>query len=587
MKTRRFLWAALVAATVALLVACDQPENVTVTVTLPAAEAEPETAATPAPAPASKTGSVTVTLAALGIAGLSPAASPSPNVAAFPGAARAVISSGAFGGVELTFTPKGSGKTVKKSTKKIKETVELSPGTYALAVSASIGNSPVAVGTVDSVVVRTGRTATATVNLKPAPGGADGVFGYDLTLPEDLMAATLTLTNTNDNSVESVDLLATATSAKGRVENLPPGEYQLGLLLVQGAGVVKANETVYVYSGLESSFKRDCSSAQFVKGIEAVWALLNSQPPGNDADHPYKVNLSGFDLATDISLAQVFYNLNLANRYVDLDISGCTMGGVTVFDPGTTNTGESWIVSLTLPDAATSIKAGDYYTHIFRYFTALKSVTGKEVITIGQYAFYNCKALTTVAIPKVASIDDRYVFANCEALTTIDLSKVTSINGFAAFEGCKALTTVTSPATSIGEYVFSYCEILQTVDLPNAISIGRAAFQGCEALTEISLPSATHIGLRAFYGTKATALTVTLGLTAPTLGELLFLEVISAKPVTVKVPFGATGYGSSPTDTATNNWGNAFRGKGWDGINYLTGMVNANIDLTIEYEPAP
>jgi hypothetical protein len=60
------------------------------------------------------------------------------------------------------------------------------------------------------------------------------------------------------------------------------------------------------------------------------------------------------------------------------------------------------------------------------------------------------------------------------------------------------------------------------------------------------------------------------------------------KSVTVKVPSGATGYGTVPFDngdTSADNWGNAFRGKGWDGTSYLTGTVNGNITLTIEATP--
>jgi hypothetical protein len=66
------------------------------------------------------------------------------------------------------------------------------------------------------------------------------------------------------------------------------------------------------------------------------------------------------------------------------------------------------------------------------------------------------------------------------------------------------------------------------------------------------------------------------------------------KTVTVKVPSGAAGYGAIPgtysgTDY-TNNWGNAFRGIGWDGTSYLSDGYDAtyyidmgNITLHIQY----
>jgi hypothetical protein len=72
------------------------------------------------------------------------------------------------------------------------------------------------------------------------------------------------------------------------------------------------------------------------------------------------------------------------------------------------------------------------------------------------------------------------------------------------------------------------------------------------------------------------------------MGKDIFYGVTSTKPVTVKVPSGATGYGPIPcsytTDTTTN-WGNGFRGGGWDGTTFtFTGSasdINPYIELNI------
>ena len=128
------------------------------------------------------------------------------------------------------------------------------------------------------------------------------------------------------------------------------------------------------------------------------------------------------------------------------------------------------------------------------------------------------------------------------------------------------------------------------MSLPAATTIGADAFYGCTALETVSLPTATGIGTGAFISTGAKALTVTLGVAAPSLGTNLFHNVSAAKAVTVKVPSGATGYGELPgtytgTDT-TDNWGNGFRGGGWDGSNMTdSSTVNSNISLTIETAP--
>ena len=75
--------------------------------------------------------------------------------------------------------------------------------------------------------------------------------------------------------------------------------------------------------------------------------------------------------------------------------------------------------------------------------------------------------------------------------------------------------------------------------------------------------------------------------TAPTLGASIFSN-ISTKTVTVKVPSGATVYGALPStysgEDETVNWGNGFRGKGWDGSTFTGGSINSNIALTIQAE---
>jgi hypothetical protein len=181
--------------------------------------------------------------------------------------------------------------------------------------------------------------------------------------------------------------------------------------------------------------------------------------------------------------------------YVILDLSACTASGSSggglysggEFDPGTANTGESFIVSLVLPAAAESIKAGTSGNATFKNFTNLKSVTGAELTGVGDYAFWDCTSLTTVSLPEATNIGD-IAFFNCTALKSVSLPKATDI-GDQAFAQCAALPMVSLPAvTDIGDFAFAQCTALTSVTLPATLTnIIRNPFTGCTALTNITV----------------------------------------------------------------------------------------------------
>ena len=94
-----------------------------------------------------------------------------------------------------------------------------------------------------------------------------------------------------------------------------------------------------------------------------------------------------------------------------------------------------------------------------------------DIGIIGNYAFFNCSALTSISIP----------------------SSVTSI-GESAFFNCSALTSISIPGsvTSIGEYAFYGCSGLTSVSIPGSVtSIGNSAFNGCSNITTLIISMTT------------------------------------------------------------------------------------------------
>jgi hypothetical protein len=280
--------------------------------------------------------------------------------------------------------------------------------------------------------------------------------------------------------------------------------------------------------------------------ISTVQNFLSGAPGGATADDPILLPVKLALADGTNGWTTLLSKIRSVNKFVALDLSACTPSNV-VFDPGTGTTGVGKIVSLVLPSAATSIKAGTNGNSTFKNFTALTSVSGSGIKTIGNYAFREVAALATAYFPAAESIDSN---------------------------------------------VFAYCTGLATADFPAATSISAYAFAGCTALTTANFPAATSIDHHAFAYPGATALTVTLGSTAPKLEYGMFYDVSSAKTVTVLVPSGATGYGTSPSNTSAVCWGNGFRGAGWTitngkgafstNANGGANNINSNITLTIQ-----
>jgi hypothetical protein len=266
--------------------------------------------------------------------------------------------------------------------------------------------------------------------------------------------------------------------------------------------------------------------------IDIADYLANAQG-GATADNPVSLSVNGS--LTDGRWEAILSTISESGKYVALDLSACAMTG-TEFDPGTAE-GADKVTALVLPVTAKSIKAGDGGNAAFRAFTALGSISGAGVETVGREAFYYCAALKSVSLPVATDIGGT-AFAYCENLESVSLPAATDI-GYDAFSGT-ALTSVSLPSslTALGGNPFSSCSSLVsiTVDpantvfsardgmlmnkaettliaypsatgditLPSFTTIGDGAFSGT-SITTGSLPAATSIGLGAFFDCKSLA----------------------------------------------------------------------------------
>jgi hypothetical protein len=191
----------------------------------------------------------------------------------------------------------------------------------------------------------------------------------------------------------------------------------------------------------------------------------------------------------------------------------------------------------------------------FTYKSVIYTVT-----SIGAFAFYACRDLTSITIPNSVTSIGEFAF-NCCSLSSITIpNSITSI-GNSAFElndlssikveegnsyydsrdNCNAIietvsnrliqgccnTTIPNSVTCIGDGAFSNCHNLTTITIPNGVtsiensaflnchnlsspilipnsvvSIGSSAFYNCSKLSYISIPNSVNsIGGNAFVGT--------------------------------------------------------------------------------------
>ena len=107
-----------------------------------------------------------------------------------------------------------------------------------------------------------------------------------------------------------------------------------------------------------------------------------------------------------------------------------------------------------------------------------------SVTTIGDYAFYCCRGLTSVSIPSSVTTIGDYAFYCCRGLTSVSIpSSVTTIGDY-AFYCCRGLTSVSIPSsvTTIGDYAFCYCNQLKSVYCKMETPIKCGTLFGVDAL---------------------------------------------------------------------------------------------------------
>jgi len=259
------------------------------------------------------------------------------------------------------------------------------------------------------------------------------------------------------------------------------------------AGITACNNS----GGGSGNGDTDLQSGPF-STIAELQSFLDNCEGGEIESDPILLKIN-IDLGNTIS-GSVWYEvldvIKNANKYVALDLSACSVTDNKFETHESSYAGKEKIVSIIFPDDAESLPSGYSGPSPFRF--ALKEITGKNIITIGNNLFVDCPKLDKVSFPKATSIGQS-AFNGCSSLKNVSFPEVTSI-GSNVFSGCDSLEIINFPkAESIGEIAFSFCNSLESVCFPEVTSIGQGAFWRCNSLKSISFPKVTSIGSNTFF----------------------------------------------------------------------------------------
>jgi len=154
--------------------------------------------------------------------------------------------------------------------------------------------------------------------------------------------------------------------------------------------------------------------------------------------------------------------------------------------------GKELITAIILPKAATMISHAaetdikvitddDKKWAAFRHFKRLRSVTGENILLIGNLAFIDCESLEEIKLSRAVKIS-QYAFYGCTALKEANFEVARDIRT-SAFENCSSLERVNFPSVgNISQNAFKSCESLIEVSFDVAAKIGEDAFRDCVSL---------------------------------------------------------------------------------------------------------
>ena len=179
------------------------------------------------------------------------------------------------------------------------------------------------------------------------------------------------------------------------------------------------------------------------------------------------------------------------------------------------------------------------------------TVIPNGVTKIGDFAFSDYRALTSVTVPDSVTSIGRFAFGNCSALTSVTVGSGVEEIGNSAFDGCSNLSgvfigdvakwcavkfgNVTSNPLCYAGKLYLNSELVTDLVIPDSVtSIGGYTFYNCSALTSVTIGSGVEkIGTETFGNSRNLTNIYCKPTTPPTLGLNVFYNISTSAKIYV------------------------------------------------------
>lgn len=201
---------------------------------------------------------------------------------------------------------------------------------------------------------------------------------------------------------------------------------------------------------------------------------------------------------------------------------------------------EGALSELDLSDA-TIVASEDAY-----YETSKASYTTTDNV-VGAYMFNKCYTLTSIKLPKTATIIDQNAFLRLEQLTSVTLPEALVTIEKDAFAYDSGLTEMAFPASldSIKTYAFQSAMALKTISFASDATlryIGPSAFNYCAALESAELPNTVEVISESAFGSDTTLTSFNFPASLKEVGPNAFQSCSHLTTVS-EIPAGVTSFG--------------------------------------------